>query len=76
MGVVGDSARSDDLLDQLGAVDVSATADLSEIVFAEWEKPLIYAPATGPVPAQNALPTGFSPSRLVSPPRRPIPVGA
>jgi hypothetical protein len=73
------------LLDQLGTVDVSATADLSEIVFAEWDKPLVYAPAAGPIPACETLPKSgvmrglppiSSPSRLSEPARRSIPAGA
>jgi hypothetical protein len=65
------------VIDQLATVDVSATADLSELVFAEWEKPLVYAPRTGRLSAMESTrgPRVAPPSRLTSD-RRPVPVGA
>jgi len=41
------------LVDQLASISLSAGADLSNLVFQEWEKPLVYVARAGAVPTRG-----------------------
>ena len=40
-----------DLVDQLASISLSAGADLSNLVFQEWEKPVVFATRSSPRPS-------------------------